>query len=129
MKLINNLVHNISNENCLIVKQLTDIIAEEKILNEEQLLDYENNLFLINGKSLSIEERIDYCIKIYEGFPFSSRDLNDSESLQTIDLYKQLKKEININEKIKVLIKLFVLIGKNLYFPYLAYNFIINKQL
>ena len=129
MKLANDLINNITNNNSLLVKQIVKIINNYKFNTIEQLNKYENNIFTIDNKVLNEEERIQYCIDIYNNFPDEYIDLSFEECQLERIYNNQLKENISNSEKIKILIKLFSLTGREIYFIKEAYDLIINKEL
>ena len=58
-----NLLKKINNNNYKIVNELIEIITEENISSIEDLYDYQNDYFKINGRNLSHNEQIEYCTK------------------------------------------------------------------
>lgn len=129
MELVNNLLKNINSNNSKIIKELVDIITDNKINTLEELKKYEENKFKINNNFISKEEKIDYCLSIikYSSYDYESLDYDE------IQLYKKYKNEINtkndLNIKVLNLIKIFDLTNREIYFPYETYEFIVNKKL
>ena len=66
MILVNELLKNINNDNNYLVMDLTDLINACKFNEEEELKKYEDSKFTIDGKVLSDEERVNYCISILD---------------------------------------------------------------
>lgn len=129
MNLSKEIIKNISNSNSKLSKQLIEIINRNKISTIEELQSYENKKFTINGRILTEEERIAYCLKLYEEFPFEYEDLTFEECSLERKYYNELNTNISNREKIINLIKLFSLTGRELYFLIEAYSLIINNEL
>ena len=107
MKIIDELKNKISNKNKKIVLELSNIIIDNKITTLEELKQKEDEMFTYNGKVLTEEERINYCLEMIK---YSSADY-ELLSFDEIQEYKRLKLElkssISNNQKIKNLIILF----------------------
>jgi len=129
MNLSNELIKYVTNSNSKIVKQLVDIINSKKINSMEELKNYEDRLFTINGKILENNERIQYCYDMYEKFSFEYDDLSFSECKLERKYYDELNENFDNEYKIELLIKLFSLTGREIYFLTEAYNLIINQKL
>lgn len=129
MDLIQELRSKINIRNSKLVKELIEIIIEEKICTLEQLKEKEDKYFTYNGKVLNEEERIEKCIEILK---YSYMDY-DMLSFEDIQIYKKLKLEINENisneKKIKNLILLFSMTNRDMLFLTETYNFILNGLL
>lgn len=127
MILVNELLKNINNDNNYLVMDLTDLINACKFNDEEELKKYEDSKFTIDGKVLSDEERVNYCISILD----PSYDYENLE-YEEIQVYKELKNNIDkssdLDTKIINIIKIFSLTHRDLYLPYQAYKLIINKK-
>lgn len=127
MILVNELLKNINNDNNYLVMDLTDLIIACKFNEEEELKKYEDSKFTIDGKVLSDEERVNYCISILD----PSYDYENLE-YEEIQVYKELKNNIDkssdLDTKIINIIKIFSLTHRDLYLPYQAYKLIINKK-
>ena len=129
MYLSEEIIKKINNLNSKLAKQLVEIINKNKILTIEELQNYENKIFIINGKTLTEQEKIDYCIKLYENYPFEYEDLTFEECKLERKYYNELNTDIPNKQKIINLIKLFSLTGREIYFLTEAYNLIINNKL
>lgn len=129
MDLIQEIRSKINARNSKLVKELIEIIIEEKICTLEQLKEKEDKYFTYNGKVLNEEERIEKCIEILK---YSYMDY-DMLSFEDIQIYKKLKLEINENisneKKIKNLILLFSMTNRDMLFLTETYNFILNGLL
>lgn len=128
MKLANNLINNINNDNSYLVKQLVSIINNYKFETIEDLIQYENRIFTIDNKILNKEERITYCMDMYNSFSDEYIDLTFEQCQLERKYLNTLKENISNNEKIKLLIKLFSLTGRELFFIKEAYDLIVNKE-
>ncbi len=128
MKLANNLINNINNDNSYLVKQLVSIINNYKFETIEDLIQYENRIFTIDNKILNKEERITYCMDMYNSFSDEYIDLSFEQCQLERKYLNTLKENISNNEKIKLLIKLFSLTGRELFFIKEAYDLIVNKE-
>ena len=71
MKIIDELKNKISNKNKKIVLELSNIIIDNKITTLEELKQKEDEMFTYNGKVLTEEERINYCLEMIK---YSSAD-------------------------------------------------------
>ena len=129
MKILDDLKDKISNKNKKIVLELSNVIMDNKITSLEQLKQKEDELFTINSKVLTDQERIDYCLDMIK---YSSEDY-ELLSFEEIQEYKKLKVElkstISNNQKIKDLIILFSMTDKEMLFLTEAYNLILNNFL
>ena len=129
MNLVKNLIDNITNDNSMIVYELVTIITDHKFQDIKELSNFEDSIFTFNNKILNQDERIKYCIDLYNSFPGEYVDLT-FEQCQLEKNYLNILKEANNNsDKIKILIKLFALTGRQIYFITEAYNFIIAKEI
>lgn len=129
MNLISNLINNITNSNSQIVKELVEIIADKKIKDLNGLGEYEEKLFTFDNKILTKSEQILYCIESYKSFPFSNVDLTFKQMEEKRLLEIEVLKEKNESKKIKALIKLFSLTGKEMMFLVEAYEFVVGKEI
>lgn len=129
MDLVNNLLKYINSNNSKIIKQLVDLITDNKINTLEELKHHEENKFKTNNKFMNKEEKINYCLSIikYSSYDYELLDYDE------IQLYKNYKNGIvtndDLNIKILNLIKIFNLTNRDNYFPYETYEFIIDKKL
>ena len=116
MKIIDDLKNNISNENEKLVFELANIIIDNKIATIEELKKLEDSFFTYNGKVLSDDERINYCLEIIK---YNSDDY-DLLTFDEIQEYKRLKNElqtaISNEQKIKNLILLFNMTKREMMF-------------
>lgn len=127
MKIIEDLKNNITNENEKLVFELANIIIDNKITTLEELKKLEDSFFTYNGKILSDEERINYCLDIIK---YNSDDY-DLLTFDEIQEYKKLKNElqaaISNEQKIKNLILLFNMTKRDMMFLTATYNWIVKK--
>ena len=128
MKLANVLINNINNDNSYLVKQLVSIINNYKFETIEDLIQYENRLFTIDNKVLNKEERINYCMDMYNNFSDEYIDLSFEQCQLERKYLNKLKEDISNNEKINLLIKLYSLTGRELFFLKEAYDLIVNRE-
>ena len=124
-----NLINKINNENSKLVKQLVEFINDRKITSIEELNDYENKIFTIDSEVLNDQERIKYCLNMYENFPFEYEDLTFAECQIERQLYNKLKNNVGISQSKKILVLLFSLTGREIYFLKEAYEMIINDEI
>ena len=127
MKIIDDLKNNISNENEKLVFELANIIIDNKIATIEELKKLEDSFFTYNGKVLSDDERINYCLEIIK---YNSDDY-DLLTFDEIQEYKRLKNElqtaISNEQKIKNLILLFNMTKREMMFLTETYKWIVKK--
>lgn len=127
MKIIDDLKNNISNENEKLVFELANIIIDNKITTLEELKKLEDSFFTYNGKVLSDDEKINYCLEIIK---YNSDDY-DLLTFDEIQEYKRLKNElqaaISSEQKIKNLILLFNMTKREMMFLTETYNWIVKK--
>lgn len=127
MKIIEDLKNNITNENEKLVFELANIIIDNKITTLEELKKLEDSFFTYNGKILSDEERINYCLDIIK---YNSDDY-DLLTFDEIQEYKKLKNELQTatsnEQKIKNLILLFNMTKREMMFLTETYNWIVKK--
>ena len=127
MKIIDDLKNNISNENEKLVFELANIIIDNKIATIEELKKLEDSFFTYNGKVLSDDERINYCLEIIK---YNSDDY-DLLTFDEIQEYKRLKNElqtaISNEQKIKNLILLSNMTKREMMFLTETYNWIVKK--
>jgi len=130
MELIEELLKKMNSNNSNIIMSLSNIITSKKIKTLEELFEYETKKFMVDGKEIPKEEQVQYCIQILDSFPYDYEELDYDE----IQVYKKNRKVIDdsissINEKILSIIIIFNLTHRELYFPYEAYNFIIDSKI
>ncbi|MBR3897680.1 MAG: hypothetical protein IKJ43_00170 [Bacilli bacterium] len=121
------LLCKINNNNYKIVNELIELITDENINSTSKLKQYQDELFMIDGKKLNQDEQIEYCIKNIQ--------INGTipETMDFTDVQKVIKLKEKLNTKkeekeISVII-LYSLLGKDMMLPYDAYNYIINNKL
>ena len=126
MKIIEDLKNNISNENEKLVFELANIIIDNKIPTLDELKKLEDSFFTYNGKVLSDEERINYCMEMIK---YSSDDY-DLLTFEEIQEYKKLKNQLynsiadSNKQKIRTLIMIFSMTKRDMMFLIETYNWI-----
>ena len=126
MKIIEDLKNNISNENEKLVFELANIIIDNKITTLAELKKLEDSFFTYNGKVLSDEERINYCMEMIK---YSSDDY-DLLTFEEIQEYKKLKNQLynsiadSNKQKIRTLIMIFSMTKRDMMFLIETYNWI-----
>ena len=126
MKIIEDLKNNISNENEKLVFELANIIIDNKITTLDELKKLEDSFFTYNGKLLSDEERINYCMEMIK---YSSDDY-DLLTFEEIQEYKKLKNQLynsiadSNKQKIRTLIMIFSMTKRDMMFLIETYNWI-----
>ena len=126
MKIIEDLKNNISNENKKLVFELANIIIDNKITTLDELKKLEDSFFTYNGKVLSDEERINYCMEMIK---YSSDDY-DLLTFEEIQEYKKLKNQLynsiadSNKQKIRTLIMIFSMTKRDMMFLIETYNWI-----
>ena len=93
--LINKLNEIINTDNEEIVSELIDIITSKNINTEKELLDYENYKFTIDGKVLTLIEKIEYCKKNLINSFIDADILDFEEATIYYEYIESLKKEIS----------------------------------
>lgn len=129
MNIIDELLKHISNDNSKIIKEITEIICVNKINNMEELQQYENNKFKVNGYMLNKEEQVDYCINAFNSFSDDYLDLSFDECKLKSNYLTMLNGNINNEDKILVLIRLFSLTGREMFFPFEACRYVIEGRI
>ena len=126
MKIIEDLKNNISNENEKLVFELANIIIDNKITTLDELKKLEDSFFTYNGKVLSDEERINYCMEMIK---YSSDDY-DLLTFEEIQEYKKLKNQLynsiadSNKQQIRTLIMIFSMTKRDMMFLIETYNWI-----
>lgn len=129
MKIIEDLKNNISNENEKLVFELANIIIDNKITTLDELKKLEDSFFTYNGKVLSDEERINYCMEMIK---YSSDDY-DLLTFEEIQEYKKLKNQLynsiadSNKQKIRTLIMIFSMTKRDMMFLIETYNWITSN--
>ncbi len=130
MKLIDNLLLHINDNNALIIKDISDIITNNKINSLEDLESFEDNYNKYNNSVLSLEEKVNKCKdilleSIYDMDYLSFNNIDDYR--YNIELLK--KKDETLEERVKAVIKLYQITKRDIALPYTAYNLIIEGKL
>ena len=121
------ILKKINNNNYKIVNELIDLIKEENIKSEEELKEYQNNLFKIDGKLMNHEEEIDYCVKTILSTP-ASEGLFFLDMQEVIN-FKENVNSLSIEEKNKRVIIIYSLMNLDMMLPYDAYKLIMSNNL
>ena len=110
-----------------IIRELINYIKEEKISNINELDDFENKIFTIDGKLLNNNQRIKYCLYNIKNCYFDY----DGLSLSEIKILKQLKNNINDNDEEIILniIKINAITNREIMFIKEAYEYILSGKL
>lgn len=124
-----NLLKKINNNNYKIVNELIEIITEENITSIEDLYDYQNDYFKIDGRSLSHNEQIEYCRKKINSNLFIRENIDFMDVNKIGILKEKLKNTTSNKEQTIILIQLISLLEENMMLPYDAYNLIMNNEL
>lgn len=125
--MIESLKQKKNNQNFKIIDDLIFIIVDQKIKTLEELKKLQESNFIMDNKRLNIQETIAYCIALLKDKCYDYEQLN----FQEIQVYKQLKNELekdtSIHQKIKNLILLYAMTDREMLFPYYAYLMIENN--
>ena len=121
------ILKKINNNNYKIVNELIDLITEENIKSEEELKEYQDNLFKIDGKLMNHEEEIDYCVKTILSTP-ASEGLFFLDMQEVIN-FKENVNSLSIEEKNKRVIIIYSLMNLDMMLPYDAYKLIMSNNL
>ena len=129
MELIDNLLKNISEDNSYIIKSISSIIINNNINTLEDLKLFQSKKDVINGKELSINDKINYAKNIINSFPYDI-DRLDYDDVIKYQRYKDIINNSKVEEDIIInLIKIYDLTCREIYFPYEAYKYIIEKKI
>ena len=121
------ILKKINNNNYKIVNELIDLITEENIKSEEELKEYQDNLFKIDGELMNHEEEIDYCVKTILSTP-ASEGLFFLDMQEVIN-FKENVNSLSIEEKNKRVIIIYSLMNLDMMLPYDAYKLIMSNNL
>lgn len=128
-KLINSLNEITTKENEEIVLELIDIISRNNINTEKELLDYENYKFDIDGKTLTLIEKIEYCKKSLLNSFIDADILDFEESLIYYEYIDALREEKSIDNVIMYIAKLYNITNRPMLLVSQIYNLLINKKI
>lgn len=128
-ELIENLKKHLTKTNSNIIENIINIIINNSINNIESLINLENTNFTIKGKILSREEKVNYCYNNIINSYYDADSLDFEESLEYYKYYELLKTSINIEDKIRYIVLLYDLTGREQLLVYEIYNCIINNQI
>ena len=121
------ILKKINNNNYKIVNELINLITEENIKSEEELKEYQDNLFKIDGILMNHEEEIDYCVKTILSIP-ASEGLFFLDMQEVIN-FKENVNSLSIEEKNKRVIIIYSLMNLDMMLPYDAYKLIMSNNL
>ena len=126
--MINTLKSHLKESNKNLIEELIYVIESNNISTLEELSNLEEQQFTINNKVLNKQERIKYASEITLSAYWDYDGLTLKEINKISDLKESLTKDINDNEKIYNLIKLFDITGNACLFLKEAYTLIINNK-
>ena len=116
MELIDNLLKNISEDNSYIIKSISSIIINNNINTLEDLKLFQSKKDVINGKELSINDKINYAKNIINSFPYDIDRLDYDEVIK-YQRYKDIINNSKVEEDIIInLIKIYDLTCREIYF-------------
>ena len=127
--LINNLNEIINDDNEEIVSELIDIITSKNINTEKELLEYENYKFTIDGKVLTLVEKIEYCKKGLINSFIDADALDFEEATTYYEYIESLKKETSIDNVIKCIAKLYIITNRPMLLVSQTYSLLVNKKI
>jgi hypothetical protein len=125
--LIKNIENNITPENKFLVDYLINTIEKNSLNTIEELINLENSYFTIEGNILSKEEKIKYCYDTIINSFYDADALEFDESLNYYKYYDLLKLSKTIEDKIKYIILLNDITGREQLLIYELYKYITNK--
>lgn len=126
-ELIENIENNITPENKFLVDYLINTIEKNSLNTIEDLINLENSYFTIEGNILSKEEKIKYCYDTIINSFYDADALEFDESLNYYKYYDLLKLSKTIEDKIKYIIFLNDITGREQLLIYELYKYITNK--
>lgn len=126
--MIDTLKSHLKESNKNLIEELIYVIKSNNISTLEELSKLEEEQFTINNKVLNKQERIKYASEITLAAYWDYDGLTLKEINKISDLKESLTKDINDNEKIYNLIKLFDITGNECLFLKEAYTLIINNK-
>ena len=128
-ELINRIESSIKQETEELAESLIFIIENNSITTEEELLKFENDNFTFKGQVLSREEKIDYCYNNIINSYYDADALDYSDLRIYNKYYDLLKNSKSIEEKIKYIVLLYEMTGRDQLLVYELYKYIINNNL
>lgn len=128
-ELIDNIKNHLTESNMYIVEDLINIIIKNSLNSIEDLINLENSNFTIQGKILSREDKVKYCYNSIINSYYDADALDFEESLDYYKYYGLLKSSMKIEDKIKYIILLYDMTGREQLLVYELYNCIIKNQL
>ena len=126
-ELIKNIENNITPENKFLVDYLINTIEKNSLNTIEELINLENSYFTIEGNILSKEEKIKYCYDTIINSFYDADALEFDKSLNYYKYYDFLKLSKTIEDKIKYIILLNDITGREQLLIYELYKYITNK--
>ena len=128
--MVENLKSHLNHNNAHLIKQLIYVIKTNKINTMEELVEFENRQFTINGKLLNQKERIEYASKITLHSYWDYDNLDSIEEITALSkLKKSLTSDISDNEKIYNIIKIFDIVGNECLFVSEAYKLVVEGKI
>ena len=124
--MIEDLSKYITNENALVIKKLTDVFINCKFESIEDLKKEQDKLF----KSDDLSERVEYLIKLFDGFRAEDYDYLEYDDILKYKAYRDaIDNTDSLEEKIKSLIYIGALCNRDLHFYVEAYQMVIEGKL
>jgi hypothetical protein len=128
--MIETLKTHLNETNSHLIKHLSRIIKNNHITSMEELIEFENKQFTIDGKLLDKEGRIKYASKMALQSYWDYDNLDSIEEINYVsDLKESLKQDISDEEKIYNIIKLFDIVGNECLFVSDAYKLIVEGKI
>jgi hypothetical protein len=128
--MIETLKTHLNETNSHLIKHLSRIIKNNHITSIEELIEFENKQFTIDGKLLDKEGRIKYASKMALQSYWDYDNLDSIEEINYVsDLKESLKQDISDEEKIYNIIKLFDIVGNECLFVSDAYKLIVEGKI
>ncbi len=128
--MIETLKTHLNETNSHLIKHLSRIIKNNHITSMEELIEFENKQFTIDGKLLDKEGRIKYASKMALQSYWDYDNLDSIDEINYVsDLKESLKQDISDEEKIYNIIKLFDIVGNECLFVSDAYKLIVEGKI
>lgn len=128
--MIETLKTHLNETNSHLIKHLSRIIKNNHITSIEELIEFENKQFTIDGKLLDKEGRIKYASKMALQSYWDYDNLDSIDEINYVsDLKESLKQDISDEEKIYNIIKLFDIVGNECLFVSDAYKLIVEGKI
>lgn len=115
-----------SESNEKIINCLIDVIIENNIDTYRELADLENNYF---DKNMSLLDRINLSYKqmIKDIYKFDSMD--NEEIVMLDELKDKFNKSCDVEEKLILIIKIYVLLHYQMIFPFCCYKLVYERKI